>query len=124
MTATRSRRRVLREFISRSETMRTAQDPTKTGDLLVDYCVEVLDYRLSVSWWISRLVVSQTEVEGKLQDQFLSVFLRLVDLVFGMKAFCRAMKRPWQGGDHERNIGGGAGGGNGGMGRVAGQKPG
>lgn len=37
----------------------TKQDPTKTGDLLVDHWVEVLNYNLSVSWWISRLVVDE-----------------------------------------------------------------
>ncbi|CAE8675054.1 unnamed protein product, partial [Polarella glacialis] len=36
-----------------------SRDHTKVGDLLVDHWVEVLKYRLSVSWWISKLIVEQ-----------------------------------------------------------------
>lgn len=57
-------RQSLLDTVWKSYTEETKCDPTTTGDLLVDYMVEVLNYRLSVSWWISKLVASQDDRSG------------------------------------------------------------
>jgi hypothetical protein len=57
-------RQSLLDTLWKSYTEETRCDTTKTGDLLVDHWVEVLNYRLSVSWWISKLIVSQDDQAG------------------------------------------------------------
>eukprot|EP00397_Hematodinium_sp_SG-2012_P000200 GEMP01000200.1.p1 GENE.GEMP01000200.1~~GEMP01000200.1.p1 ORF type:complete len:2672 (+),score=706.44 GEMP01000200.1:330-8018(+) len=54
-------RQHLLDVLWKSYTETTKEDPRKVGDLLVDCWVEVLDYNLSVSWWIAELVMTHTK---------------------------------------------------------------
>lgn len=49
----------LLDTLWKSYTQETLRDSTKVGDLLVDFWVEVLNYRLSAAGWISKVVVEQ-----------------------------------------------------------------
>ncbi|CAK0808129.1 unnamed protein product [Prorocentrum cordatum] len=58
-------RQSLLDTLWKSYTEETREDPSRTGDQLVDHWVEVLNYRLSVSWWISKLKEDSRSAQGQ-----------------------------------------------------------
>ncbi|CEM27730.1 unnamed protein product [Vitrella brassicaformis CCMP3155] len=57
-------RQTLLDVLWKSYCADTTEAPLKTGDLLVDHHVEVLDYQVAATWWISRLVSQQRGVSA------------------------------------------------------------